>query len=237
MCGICCCPPNRSWSSTPAPCRGKCPAPRHSSILRGTFPTRSAGLWSSRLNTSSRAHPDQEVLARFPETVTVSALTTAVEYRFAPGESGDGATLNIPLLALPTLTRAAVDAAIPGLVEPRLVALLRSLPKDARRRLIPIADTAKSFLFFMGTPSTDRTQLTNWLREVRGIPAELLRFELAQVPVHLTPRLAVIEDGKELASGTDIADLRRRCAARARDELNLRRAPDAPCTVAQVRAR
>jgi ATP-dependent helicase HrpA len=166
--------------------------------------------------------PDQEVLARFPETVTVSALSTAVEYRFAPGESGDGATLSIPLLALPTLTRAAVDAAIPGLVEPRLVALLRSLPKDARRRLIPIADTAKSFLSFMGTPSTDRTQLTNWLREVHGIPAELLRFELAQVPVHLTPRLAVIGDGKELASGTDIADLRRRCAARARDELNLR---------------
>jgi ATP-dependent helicase HrpA len=62
----------------------------------------------------------------------------------------------------------------------------------------------------------------NWLREVRGIPAELLRFELAQVPLHLTPRLAIIEDGKELSSGTDIADLRRRCAARARDELNLR---------------
>ena len=50
--------------------------------------------------------------------------------------------MRIPILALPGLTRAAVDAAVPGFGEPRIEALLRSLPKDARRNLIPIGETA-----------------------------------------------------------------------------------------------
>ena len=50
------------------------------------------------------------------------------------------------LLALPGLTRADVDGAIPGFAEPRIEALLRSLPKDARRTLIPIRDSAAQFL-------------------------------------------------------------------------------------------
>jgi ATP-dependent helicase HrpA len=166
--------------------------------------------------------PDSRVLAQFPETVVMRTLTVPVEYRFAPGEPADGATLRIPLLALPTLERVAVDAAIPGLVEPRVEALLRSLPKDARRCLIPIAGTAGSFLSFMGAPCTDLARLADWLKEVRGIPAGLVRFDLAQVPTHLIPRLAVIAEGRELARGTDLAELRRRCAAAARAELDRR---------------
>ena len=90
--------------------------------------------------------PEPEALAQFPEVASLGALSIPVEYRFAPGESRDGALLRIPLLALPGLTRAAVDAAVPGLALPRIEALLRSLPKDARRNLIPIGETAAQFL-------------------------------------------------------------------------------------------
>jgi len=164
--------------------------------------------------------PDAQILAQFPETVRMDALSAPVEYRFAPGESGDGATLRVPILVLPCLTRTMVDAAIPGLVQPRLVAMLRSLPKDTRRRLIPIADAAADFLSFTGTPSTDVARLTEWLSETRAIPYEQVRFDLAQVPTHLIPRLAVIEADRELASGTDMGDLRRRCAAHSRAALD-----------------
>ncbi len=78
----------------------------------------------------------------------VDALEIPVQYRFAPGESQDGAALQIPLLALPALTRAAAESAVPGFAEPRIEALLRSLPKDARRKLIPIGGTAAQFLAY-----------------------------------------------------------------------------------------
>ena len=165
--------------------------------------------------------PDSELLGQFPEIVRMSALSIPVEYRFAPGEPNDGATLRIPLLALPMLTRAAVDAAIPGLVGPRVEALLRSLPKDARRGLIPIAATAASFLSAVGTPSADPGELAQWLKTERGVSAPLLRFDLEQVAAHLKPRLAVGDAG-EIASGTDLSELRRRCAPAARAELDAR---------------
>src|ERR1019366_5767684 len=165
-------------------------------------------------------------------------------YRFAPGEAHDGATLKVPLLALPTLTRATVDAALPSLAAPRVEALLRSLPKDARRSLIPIGATVVSFMDVMGAPSTGIQRLADWLKEARGVPSSLIRFDLDAVPAHLTAQLAVVETaaeaaqshksapskepdlrkapelGRELARGGDLGLLRRRCAARARAELD-----------------
>jgi ATP-dependent helicase HrpA len=178
--------------------------------------------------------PSLEALAQFPEIAGVAALAIPVEYRFAPGESRDGATLRVPLLALPGLTRAAVDAAVPGLAEPRIEALLRSLPKEARRNLIPIGDTAAQFLASMragagagagasaGGAAADPVSLKRWLREQRGLPDSLLRFDLAAVPAHLTPHLVVTADGRDVARGKSLAELRRESAAAARAELDRR---------------
>jgi ATP-dependent helicase HrpA len=166
--------------------------------------------------------PEPAALAQFPDVVSVEALSIPVEYRFAPGESGDGARLHIALLALPGLTRAAVDAAVPGLAEPRIEALLRSLPKDARRNLIPISDTAAQFLAAAGASAADPLNLKVWLKERRGLPEALLRFDFAAVPAHLVPQLAVTADGKDLAYGKSLAELRRASAAAARAELERR---------------
>jgi ATP-dependent helicase HrpA len=163
--------------------------------------------------------PDSESLAQFPERTRVEALTVPVEYHFAPGEAQDGANLKVPLLALPALTRAAIDAAIPGLAAPRIEALLRSLPKDARRSLIPVAETAAAFLAYTQGAGADAAHLKTWLQERRGIADSLLRFDKSAVPVHLTPQLTVIQDGREIAHGTDLARLRRECAALGRAEL------------------
>lgn len=172
--------------------------------------------------------PDRALLAQFPDSVDLGAagppLRVPVEYRFAPGESRDGATLRIPLLALPTLTRAMVDAAVPGLALPRVDALLRSLPKEGRRALIPIAATASSFLQHVGAPGANTQRLAEWLRQVRGVPAPLIRFDPAAVPKHLTPQLALADPppGMEIAPVSDLGSLRRRCAAIVREELDRR---------------
>jgi ATP-dependent helicase HrpA len=166
--------------------------------------------------------PDAAALARFPEGAVVNGLLLPVEYRFSPGEAGDGATLRLPELALPAITQAAVDAAIPGLLQPRIEALLRTLPKEVRRALIPITHTAAEAVTSLAAASTNLVRLAQWLRETRGIAAASIRFDAAQVPAHLIARAAVIEDGRVLASGADLADLRRRCAMRARAALDRR---------------
>ncbi len=166
--------------------------------------------------------PGAEMLAQFPRAVAIGALSMPVDYRFAPGETDDGATLQVPLLALPALTRAAVAAAIPGLIEPRVSALLRSLPKEARRSLIPMAAAARSFLAFVGIPGADPATLKSWLIQSRGVPEPLAKFDMTQVPRHLEPRVAVVWQGGELAAGTDVGELRRRLSLEARRELDAR---------------
>jgi ATP-dependent helicase HrpA len=120
-----------------------------------------------------------------------------------------------------------VDAAVPGLAKPRVEALLRSLPKDARRHLIPIRDTAAQFLASASPDAsagaaTDLHSLKVWLKAQRGIPDSLLQFDLAAVPAHLMPQLAVTADGKELAHAKTLVELRRAGAAAARAELERR---------------
>ncbi|HEY2679173.1 MAG TPA: ATP-dependent RNA helicase HrpA [Steroidobacteraceae bacterium] len=164
--------------------------------------------------------PDAQALSQFPESSRVDALTLPVEYHFAPGEAQDGAALMVPLLALPETTRAALDAAIPGLAAPRVEALLRTLPKEARRNLIPMADTARQFLNQAGATAADAAHLKIWLKKERGIPDTLLRFDLAAVPAHLNVQVTVMQDGRQMARGSDLADLRRRCATLGRSELS-----------------
>ena len=185
--------------------------------------------------------PEPEELAQFPEVAQVDSLAIPVEYRFAPGESLDGATLRIPLLALPGLTRLAVDHAVPGFAGPRIEALLRSLPKDARRNLIPIGETAAQFL--ASAMAADPQSLKRWLKETRGIAEPLLRFDLSAVSAHLMPQMAVTLDGAgggqgaegaegagggqgaSIAQARTLPELRRDSAAAARAELD-RRARD-----------
>ncbi len=163
--------------------------------------------------------PERERLELFPNAAAIGALSIPVDYRFAPGEADDGATLRVPLLALPTLARAAVDRAIPGLIEPRVSALLRSLPKEARRSLIPIAAAAQAFLA-QGEPRADAQAVRSWITQVRGVPENLAQFDSTQVPRHLEPRVLVVSRGQELGAGTDLAGLRRRFALEARRELD-----------------
>lgn len=163
--------------------------------------------------------PDARLLAQFPEVAALDALNIPVEYCFAPGEPNDGAGLQVPLVALSALTRAAVDGAVPGLLEPRIEALLRSLPKDARRGLIPIGETAAICLASLGSAAAQPQRLKEWLSEQRGIAESLLRFDLTQVPEHLWVQIVVGAEGKVLARGRDLGELRRRCAAAARSAL------------------
>jgi len=160
--------------------------------------------------------PDPHALAEFPDTVGIGEVSIEVRYRFAPDEPGDGATLLVPVVVLPQIDRADVQFAIPGYSVPRIEAMLRSLPKEARRSLIPIPAAARDFVQARRAAIAETPQLVEWLRVTRGIPPALLRFQAGAVPGYLKPQLAVIDGERELAAGADLEELRVRCAAAAR---------------------
>ena len=89
-----------------------------------------------------------------PTPGAAGSSTCPLSYRFAPGEPLDGVTLRVPLTALNQLDDASLDWQIPGYRGELVHALVRTLPKDIRRALIPLTETAHAAA---AAPRTDRT--------------------------------------------------------------------------------
>jgi len=161
---------------------------------------------------------DPEVTVRYPVTLPLGRLNLPLGYRFTPGAEDDGVTVTVPLAALEQLDPAHLEWLVPGLVEEKVTALLRALPKALRRHCVPIPDTATACLAELhpeGAPL--RAQLIAILRRRHGIVIEADAWDGVVLPAYLTMHLRVVDDhGHEIATGHDLADLKRELATAAR---------------------
>jgi ATP-dependent helicase HrpA len=154
----------------------------------------------------------------FPTTWHQGGLALAVSYTFGPGAPDDGVTVHVPLAVLNQLTPAGFDWQVPGHRLDLVTALVRSLPKAVRRRLVPAPDRAREALAGIGPgdgPLLD--VLAARLARLAGEPVAPGDFDLDRVPDHLRVRFRV-EDGAgtEVAAGRDLASLQRALAPDAR---------------------
>ena len=69
-----------------------------------------------------------------------------LSYRFEPGSAHDGVTVHVPLKTLPQLQNLGFEWLVPALRAELVTALIRSLPKDLRKRLVPVPDVVATVL-------------------------------------------------------------------------------------------
>jgi len=153
----------------------------------------------------------------FPETMGVEGVACKLKYRFEPGHVLDGVTLRLPLYLLNRIEAAQIDWLVPGLIREKLTALLKFLPKDKRRPLIPLPDTVTAFLG-MAKPGeqTLAEALAAFIRKRTGTDIHPDEWK-GELPAHLRMNLSVIDDsGQELASGRDLVALRQQLGGAAR---------------------
>ncbi len=125
----------------------------------------------------------------FPETLTVDGVACKLKYRFEPGHPLDGVTLRLPLYLLNRVEPAQVDWLVPGLIREKLTALLKNLPKERRRPLIPLPDTVTAFLSVAkpaGQPLTEA--LAAFIRKQTGADIHPDEWK-GELPPHLKMRL------------------------------------------------
>jgi ATP-dependent helicase HrpA len=154
----------------------------------------------------------------FPTTWRQGDLELAVSYTFGPGADDDGVTVHVPLAVLNRVADAGFDWQVPGHRLDLVTALVRSLPKDRRRHLVPAPDRAREAL--AGIRPADGPLLDVLARRLAGmagVPIAPADFGLDKVPAHLRVRFR-IEDaaGAEVAAGRDLEALRRGLAREAR---------------------
>lgn len=151
-----------------------------------------------------------EDAAAMPAMVEVGNLRIPVEYRFAPGHEEDGASLRIPLPAVGQLDPAQLHWLIPQLVRDRVISLIRTLPKQVRRLLVPAPDIADRVLQKIPPGDPRFAQLlAAELSRLAGEPVTTAMFDWEKVDRHLLLNLQVVDDqGAVVAQSRTLTGLR-----------------------------
>ncbi len=79
----------------------------------------------------------------FPDQLAAGPWELPLDYKFEPGEPQDGVTVTVPLEALNQVEAEPLAWLVPGLLEEKVLAMIRSLPKALRTRFVPAPEAAK----------------------------------------------------------------------------------------------
>jgi ATP-dependent helicase HrpA len=147
----------------------------------------------------------------FPDALTVAGQRLGLEYRFEPGAADDGVTLRVPVEMLGQVDAEELDWGVPGLLEPKIVALIRALPKEIRRHLVPAPQTAKKALELIRFGEGDfLAAVARALGRVSGQRILPSAFDRDKLPQEVQMNVRVMDaSGQTLAAGRDLHAVRR----------------------------
>lgn len=170
------------------------------------------------LSTKDFLEEEETTLDRrlFPDALVFENLQLPLSYQLQPGEEEDGVTIKVTRDQLPLLNTALLDWLVPGLVEEKIAALIKTLPKQLRTLLIPAPDTAKAVnqLIRFGQGPFLQT-ISTPLQRIAGEPVPPDSFDLDALPEHLKMNIKVTDAaGATLGVGRDLIALQQKFAAK-----------------------
>ncbi|MCB1705958.1 MAG: ATP-dependent RNA helicase HrpA [Halioglobus sp.] len=84
--------------------------------------------------------PGAAVGEQFPNELEWEDMRFKLSYQFEPGQEADGVSVTIPVALLNRAPRHLFDWLVPGLLREKCIQLVKSLPKDKRKHLVPAPD-------------------------------------------------------------------------------------------------
>lgn len=148
----------------------------------------------------------------YPDELIIDGTEYPVYYAHNPGEADDGVTLGVHIDQLPDFPDWLPEWGVQAHLPERAEILLRSLPKDLRQFLMPIADAADDFADIWYEKSPDRPlaqALAEFVMSRTQKFCNAQQFDFTRLPADLITKIWVNDDeGKELAMGSNLAALR-----------------------------
>ncbi|MDR3111320.1 MAG: ATP-dependent RNA helicase HrpA [Planctomycetaceae bacterium] len=157
------------------------------------------------------------MLASFPNKLQTITGDIPLNYKYEPGEQDDGITVIVSRETLNQLTPTQLSWLVPGMLEEKITTLLRNLPKEIRRQIVPIPDTVKKILpEFQKNPSSDvlsretlEAKLATIITRVAGRRVTATDFNEIQLPTELKMNIRVVdEQGKTIKESRDLKELK-----------------------------
>lgn len=158
----------------------------------------------------------EDLSKNFPDTFqTLQGMELPIDYQFKPGETDDGLSITAGLETLSQLDTTSLGWLVPGLLEYKIVSSLKTLPKEIRRELVPIPETAreivKNITFGEGDFFEELARQASRYSGKFVTPAD---FDKDRLPDDLAMNIKIIgEDGELLGESRDLEDLREKLGA------------------------
>ena len=160
----------------------------------------------------------------FPEARPVDNQVLPLAYAYQPGQESDGVTLKVTLAEAEALTPAMLDWAIPGHLAEKVELMLKALPKEQRRDLIPLTETAQkltrdlSLLSARAKQPTLAEALAELLSPRLGVKIDPALWNEKLLPDHLRVRVEVVDrQQKVIGTSRDLAEIQTQLDTRQRD--------------------
>ncbi|MFW6271711.1 MAG: ATP-dependent RNA helicase HrpA [Desulfosalsimonas sp.] len=151
------------------------------------------------------AEPDEKELLRYPDSIALGNREFSCIYRFSPGHEEDGVTVCVPASAAGQVAVETTDWVVPGLLEEKITALIRCLPKTYRRQLVPVSETVAEIMKNMPVYRGSLVStLSRFIYQRFGVDIPASAWNEKDLPDHLRLRFSLVDpQGRELASGRD----------------------------------
>ncbi len=151
---------------------------------------------------------------RFPAHLKVLGQKLKLGYRHAPGEADDGVTLTVPLTMLNQVPAIRCEWLVPGLLEEKIIALLKTVPPKHRHRLQPIGESASIFMSAFDSGEFDHNEplvkvLQRFVETRVQLKLPLESFRMENLPPHCFMNFRLIDEhGRMLGQSRNLSALR-----------------------------
>ncbi len=147
---------------------------------------------------------------QFPEFIEEGEASFPLSYHFNPGDIDDGVSVTLPLNALAHCSGECFSWLVPGLLDEKCTALLKTLNKNLRKRVMPIPDTVHSLLFDLTSIDGNLIDfLCRKLYELKHVHIDKGDFRLEKLDTYYQLNIKIIDKyGKLISQNRNLNELK-----------------------------
>ncbi len=158
-----------------------------------------------RMNRQSllRYLPNKEEMDLYPDQINLGNKAFRCSYQFDSSRKDDGLTVKIPVANALQVPKNSLDWLVPGLLKEKITTLIKGLPKEYRKKLLPLDKTVEIISREMHPAQCKLvTALSRFIKTRFGVIIQITAWPTENLPDHLKTRIEIIApDGKLLNVG------------------------------------